>query len=85
MSPLVTLVDVPTNYIGLDTVQEILNGTFKKTCWQHGFMLTTLWQDNPQLAEETRKRAHRKAYRTKLEAKRSALRAKGVLGKGDTR
>ena len=65
-------------YISNDMLEEILNGTFANTNWRHGMLLNTLWQKHPQLAEERRKRAHRKAYRAHLEAKCSALIAQGV-------
>ena len=59
--------DLPHNQ---DDVEAILNGTFKPTFWAQQMLPGYLFSKYPQLADEKRKRKHRREYRAKLEAKR---------------
>jgi hypothetical protein len=53
-----------------DVVEAILNGRFKPTYWAQQMLPTHLYTTYPQLADERRKRKHRREYRAKLEARR---------------
>jgi hypothetical protein len=59
--------DLPHDF---ESVEAILNGTFKPQFWAHQFLPSHLMRTYPQLADERAKRKHRKEYRAKLEAKR---------------
>jgi hypothetical protein len=56
--------DLPFND---ETVEKILNGTFKAEFWAQQFLPITQWTRYPQLADEYRKREHRSAYHAKFE------------------
>jgi hypothetical protein len=53
----------------VETIEAILNGTWKPEYWAQQFLPTHLFMRFPQLKDERAKRAHRKAYRAKLEAR----------------
>jgi len=56
-----------------ETIEAILNGTFKPRFWAEQLLPPILYAKDPQLADERRKRAHRKAYRAPRGAAASAL------------
>ena len=58
--------DLPCDH---EEVEAILNGTFKAKFRAHQFLPISLYTNYPQMADEKRKRTHRRAYRAKLEAK----------------
>jgi hypothetical protein len=55
---------------GFETVESILNGTWKPRFYAEQFLAATLMTNYPQLRDERAKRKHRREYRAKLEAKR---------------
>jgi len=53
-----------------EVVEAILDGRFMPTYWAQQMLPIHLYTTYPQLADERRKRAHRKTYRAHLEALR---------------
>jgi hypothetical protein len=65
-------------------IEAKLNGTWKPPRPIDGMAIGQMLQEYPRLRGEMEKRRHRRAYRAKLEAKRSALPAQGVKREYDT-
>jgi ABC-type uncharacterized transport system substrate-binding protein len=60
--------DLPHHH---DVVEAILDGRFKPAFWAQQFLPITLWTKYPQLADEWRKRKHRRESRAELAAARA--------------
>jgi hypothetical protein len=50
----------------IETVEAILNGTWKPEYWAQQFLPTLMFANFPQLKEERAKREHRREYQAKL-------------------